>query len=494
MAKRILTLAALAAFLALGAAAGAVTPGALDPTFGSGGRVTVNMNTQVSDAQAVVVQPDGRIVVGGGAGEADFGLARLKPNGALDSAFGSGGKVTTSLGSFGAAVYGLALQPNRKIVAVGIDYLSQYASDFVVARYNPNGSLDSSFGNGGIVTTDFARLDTGHAVVVQPDGTIVVAGEAIGPGGPTIALARYRPDGSLDPGFGSGGMVQSHVGFGAGTDIARQADGKLVVSGTVSGNPGTQFALLRFNPDGSLDTSFGSAGVAEAPVGSWSTPYGVALQPDGKILAAGNAADSYGHYGWGVVRLNADGTMDDSFGHGGAVVTNTGPSGGVASAIAVQQNGKIVTAGDSPFEYATDGANLTVVRYEPNGALDRRFGKNGIVNTTFGNVEYNYGNGLALQRDGKILVSGGTMTAGGPEVIALARFFGDTCIVPDVKRKTLAAAKRAVTRAGCSPGKVRKAFSTRIARGRVISQKPAARASVVAGAKVAFVLSKGRGR
>jgi uncharacterized delta-60 repeat protein len=402
--------------------------------------------------------------------------------------------VMTPLRSFDAGVYGLALQPDRKIVAVGIDYVTQYQSDFVVARYNPNGSLDSGFGNGGIVTTDFDRLDTAHALVVQPDGTIVVAGETIGPGGPTVALARYRQDGSLDPAFGSGGKVRSPVGMGGGTGLVRQSDGKLVVSGTVPGNPGTQFALLRFDPAGSLDASFGSAGVAEAPVGSWSTPYGVALQTDGKLVVAGNAADSYGQYGWGVARLNGDGTMDESFGHGGAGVTNTGPRGGFASGVAVQRNRKIVTAGDSPLDDPTDGRTLTVVRYQPNGDLDARFGKNGIVNTTFGNVEYNYVSGLALQRDAKILVTGGAMNAGGHEVVALARFLGDTCVVPNVKRKPLAAAKRAITKTGCSSGKVKKAFSAKIAKGRVITQKPAARASVVAGTKVSLVVSKGRRR
>jgi uncharacterized delta-60 repeat protein len=494
VAKRILTLTALAASLALGAVAAQATPGQLDPTFGSDGRVTTMIGSHLSDASAVVVQRDGKIVVGGKADFANLALARFKLNGALDSAFGSSGRVMTSLGSVDAAVYGLAIQPDRKIVAAGVDYPTQYESDFVVARYNPNGSLDSSFGNGGIVTTDFDRLDTGHAVVVQPDGTIVVAGEAIGPGGPTVAIARYRANGSLDPAFGSGGKVRSPVGIGAGTGLARQPDGKLVVSGTVPGNPGPQFALLRFHSNGSFDASFGSAGIAEAPVGSRSYPYGVALQADGKVVAAGNAEDSSRHYGWGVVRLNGDGTMDETFGHDGAVVTNTGANGGFAHDVAVQQNGKIVTAGYTPLEDPTDGTHTTVVRYEPNGDLDPRFGKNGIVNTNFGNVEYNYVAGLALQRDGKILVSGGAMNAGGPEVVALARFLGDTCLVPNVKRKTLAAAKRAITRAGCSPGKVRKAVSRKVARGRVISQRPAARASVVAGTKVSLVVSRGRRR
>ena len=134
MSKRILTLTALAAFLALGVAAAEAAPGHLDPTFGSGGRVTTIIGSDESNASAVVIQRDGKIVVGGKAGNASLALARFKPNGTLDSAFGPDGRVMTSLGSFDAGVYGLALQPDRKIVAAGIDYVTQYESDFVVAR------------------------------------------------------------------------------------------------------------------------------------------------------------------------------------------------------------------------------------------------------------------------------------------------------------------------------------------------------------------------
>lgn len=490
--KRFLGLSALAAFLALSVSAAAATPGDLDKTFGSGGTVTMLIGSDESDATAVVVQPDGKIVVGGRAGNATLALARFKPNGTLDPTFGSGGRVTTSLvGSFDAAVYALALQPDGKIVAAGIDYLTQHESDFVAARYNADGSPDSTFG-GGIVTTDFDRLDTAHAIVVQPDHTIVAAGDAIGSGGPATVLARYRPDGSLDPAFGSGGKVRS-PGIGAGNGLVRQPDGKLVVAGTVAGGAGTEFAAARFGPDGSLDTAFGSQGVATAPIGSSGVPFGIALQADGRLVAAGNAADSYGQSGWGVARWNPDGTLDGTFGEGGVVVTKAGPYDGLARAVAVQRNGKIVTAGDSRRS-PPDDSEVTVVRYQPNGSLDARFGKNGIVTTSYGNVLYSYGEGLALQADGKILVAGGGMNPGSPEVVGLARLLGDTCVIPNVKRKPLSAARQAIGKAGCVAGKVTKAFSTKIAKGRVISQKPRAGARVATGTKVSLVVSKGKRR
>jgi uncharacterized delta-60 repeat protein len=491
--KRVLRLSALAAFLLLTVSAGAANPGDLDATFGSGGTVTTLIGSNESDARAVVVQPDGKIVVGGWAGSATLALARFKPNGTLDRTFGSGGKVTTSLvGAFDAAVYALALQPDGKIVAAGIDYLTQYESDFVVARYNADGSPDSTFGAGGMVTTDFDRLDAAHAVVVQPDHTIVAAGDAIGPGGPAVVLERYRPDGSFDPAFGSGGKVRS-PGIGAGNGLVRQPDGKLVVAGTVAGGTGTEFAAVRFDPDGSLDTAFGSQGVATAPVGSSGVPFGIALQADGRLVAAGNAADSYGQSGWGVARWNPDGTLDGTFGEAGVVVTKAGPYDGLPRAVAVQRNGKIVTAGDSRRS-PPDDSEVTVVRYQPNGSLDGRFGKHGIVTTSYGNVLYSYGEGLALQGDGKILVAGGGMNAGSPEVVGLVRLLGDTCVVPNVKRKPLDAARQAIGKAGCAAGKVTKAFSTKIAKGRVISQKPRAGARVATGTRVSLVVSKGKRR
>jgi uncharacterized delta-60 repeat protein len=493
--KQVLGLSALTAFLVLSvSAAGAANPGDLDRSFGSGGRVTTLIGSDESDARAVVVQPDGKIVVGGWAGSGTLALARFEPNGALDPTFGSGGKVTTSLvGSFDAAVYALALQSDRKIVAAGIDSLTQYESDFVVARFNADGTADTTFGGGGIVTTDFDRFDTAHAVVVEPDHTIVAAGDSIGPGGPAAVLARYRPDGSLDPTFGSGGEVRGPTGFGAGTGLVRQPDGRLVVTGTVAEGSGTAFAAVRFGPDGSLDTAFGSQGVATAPVGNSGVPFGVALQADGRLVAAGNAADSYDQSGWGVARWNPDGTLDDTFGQGGVVVTKAGPYDGLPRAVAVQRNGKIVTAGDSRRS-PPDDSEVTVVRYRPNGSLDVRFGKNGIVTTSYGNVLYSYGEGLALQGDGKILVAGGAMNAGSPEVVGLARLLGDICVVPNVKRKPLTAARRAIGKAGCVAGGVTRAFSTKIAKGRVISQKPKAGARVAAATKVSLVVSKGKRR
>jgi uncharacterized delta-60 repeat protein len=493
--KRILRLTALATFLVLGVSAAGATAGDLDQTFGSGGKVTTRIGPAGSDARAVVVQPDGKIVVGGRADQTDgstgsFGLARFSRDGTLDPTFGSGGKVRTSFGQ-SSQIEALALQPDDKIVAAGYDFV-RTGEDFTLARYNSNGSLDSSFGDGGRVTTDFTTGDEGHAVVVQPDGKIVVAGRALR----AFALARYRPDGSLDPSFASGGKVVSgyaQVERGA-SALVLQSDGKLVAAGGVYLHSRSQFGLVRFNKDGSLDRNFGSDGLALAVVGSgsYNFPNALALQGDGKIVAAGFGWDTNGNPDWGLARWDRDGMIDQTFGQSGVVVTK---SANWAAAVAVEPNGKIVTAGDT-YSSGSSSSLVTLIRYRTNGDLDLGFGKGGIVTTRYSDDALNYGVALALQFDGKVLVAGNSSAVSiSSAQVGLARFLGDIpCVVPQVKRKPLATAKRAITKAGCLRGKVARRFSANVKKGRIVSQKPGAGVSVAAATKVDLVVSKGKRR
>lgn len=488
--KRTFGLAALATSLVVSVSAGAANPGDLDATFGSGGKVTTRIGSQDSWAEAVVVQPDGKIVVGGPqgppAGDAwGFGLARFNRDGTLDTTFGSGGKVMTSFGQTGR-IEAVALQKDQKIVAAGWSFVTG-GQDFAVARYNANGSLDASFGDGGRVTTDFTTGDEGNAVVIQPDSKIVVAGQTLG----KLVLIRYQADGSLDPSFGSFGRVVSIESERGASALALQRDGKLVATGGVYLEGRGQFGVVRFNADGSLDGNFGSDGVAHAVVGSgvWSYPNGVALQGDGKIVAAGVWEDNLGRFNWGVVRWNRDGTLDPIFGQGGVVVTSK--RGTWAGAVAVQPNGKILVTGDSQ---SSDGSMATLVRFQTDGALDPGFGKDGFVTTAFGDDPYNYGSALALQPDGKVLVAGSSFAPPpSNSQVGVVRFLGDpTCVVPKVKGKLLAAAKRAIRKAGCLPGKLTRRFSAKVRKGRIVSQKPGPGASVATATKVALVVSKGR--
>jgi len=305
------------------------------------------------------------------------GLVQTTP-GALDQSFGNGGKVVTDLGGFDE-VHAMAVQNDGKIIAAGTT-----AVDFGLARYNPDGSLDMGFGVGGKVTTDiyptilFERV---NAIALQPDGKIVVAGYA--GGGGTInwdfALVRYDVDGSLDKSFGKGGKVttefQSFNSTEYGFALAIQSDGKIIVGGTCS-SPSLLdqvFGVVRYNLDGSLDPTFGNGGKTTITFVN-NSDYAeiinsLALQPDGKIVAAGFAANDFG-----MVRLNPNGTLDTSFGAGGKVRTDFDPVTDVdvdidgALAISLQPDGHILLAGRSIRSPGNEG--LSLARYNPDGTLD----------------------------------------------------------------------------------------------------------------------------
>ncbi|MFD6986406.1 calcium-binding protein, partial [Streptomyces sp. NPDC059956] len=390
--------------LALPAAALAA-PGELDLTFGGTGMVTADLGGG-DVAGAVVVQPDGKIVTAGVGGPnpdfGDFAVARHNPDGSLDVSFGTGGRVTTDFGDEDVA-FAVALQADGKIVAAGTADLNT-GLEFGMARYNADGSPDTSFGIGGKVTTDLGGIYDSEAlkVAVQPDGKIVAAGRG-GFEGFDFAVARYNTDGSLDSGFGMGGTVATDPSFGAAgwaQGMALQPDGKIVTAG-----PGVNcaFEVIRYNTDGSLDTSFSEDG--KAPVCFVNTDgafaYEVAVQPDGKIVTAGwAAADIFGPRTFAVGRLNPDGSPDPSFGPEGRGVTTPFASGAEARAMVLQSDGKIVAAGRT----GPSDLDFAVARYMPDGSLDTGYGTGGKVVTDFGNSG---AHGLALQADGKAIAVGG---------------------------------------------------------------------------------------
>ncbi|MFI7635963.1 hypothetical protein [Nonomuraea sp. NPDC049400] len=378
-------------------------PGDLDPGFGSGGKVTTDFGGD-DVAEGVAVQPDGKIVVIGRT-IGVFALARYNSDGSLDSGFGSGGKVTTDFGGDDSAS-AVALQPDGEIVVVGH---GGPGGDFALARYNSDGTLDSSFGADGRVTTDFGGSgDAALAVALQADGKIVAAGA--GGGTFVFALARYNSDGSLDSGFGSGGKVTTDL-TGASEHartVAVQSDGMIVAAGR-SGGAG-DFAVVRYNADGGLDSGFGTLGVVTTSFGTFEDfAEGMALQSDGKILAAGYSGGTDSDFA--LVRYNGDGTLDPGFGSGGKVTTDfaSGGSDG-ANAVVLQADGKIVAAGRGVGTFALS-------RYDSDGSLDPGFGSGGKVTTDFGTSA---ATAVALQADSKIVAAGFSGLVGGD--FALARY------------------------------------------------------------------------
>jgi uncharacterized delta-60 repeat protein len=407
---------------------------------------------------AVALQNDGKLVV---AGESDrsFAVARYLPDGSLDPGFGSDGKVVvTQVGaaetSFEGELSALALQADGKIVVVGRTW-QQYSNDIAVVRFNADGTLDASFGDGGKVTTNFpdsvppthsapgptsgyglrsqdptnspgpppsSRLtygeygyDEASAVGIQADGKLVVGG---------TSLVRYNPDGTLDTSFGSGGRVTTKVHA-----LAVQRDGKIVVVGAAGA-----FAVARYTSDGTLDASFGAGGTVTTKFGKVDEAESVALQADGKLVVVGRSFNGRS-VGLAMARYNPDGTLDTSFGRGGTVTSdscayqveerfaNSIGTGGLPGSWGgiLQADGKIVVRG-SPMTALCPASML--LRYNPDGSQDGTFGKGGRVTTARSREDGALSN-PTIQGDGKIVV-GGTSGRG----FALARYNPDGNLDP----------------------------------------------------------------
>jgi uncharacterized delta-60 repeat protein len=335
--------------------------------------------------------------------------------GELDSTFGVGGKVLTD---FGGAdyVHALALQDDGKIIAAGetLD-VTTFESEFVVARYAADGSLDAGFGVGGEVTTNFGGpTDTADAVAIQTDGKIVAAGTTADGAGSDIALARYKADGSPDETFDLDGKVLTD--FDSTIDVATaltiQPDGKLLVAGRtrpfgpIATNP-YNFALARYNADGSLDPSFdGDGKVATDFAGSEDWAWGLDVAPDGKIVVAGyqlNRAASSAAIE--VARYNVDGSLDSTFGGGDGKVLDESAVTSGAYDVVVDPDGGVVVAGGVNGESSHAGGDLALVRYSSSGSLDSDFGVGGVARADFG-MEASAAVGLVRQPDGRFLAAG----------------------------------------------------------------------------------------
>jgi uncharacterized delta-60 repeat protein len=400
--------------------------GVLDTSFGTAGVAITDFTGGAMDSiSALVVQPDGKIVTAGRAGSADIynlALARYNTDGSLDASFGDGGKVITLFpNAVRSGARAIVLQPDGKIVAAGWTYSPSNGS-FALARYNSDGSLDAAFGSGGMVATSFGDADIAeaHAVAIQADSKIVAAGRVtrFRSGSASsfgVAFIRYNSDGSLDSSFGSGGVVNSPSPTGLATAFFVQPNGGIYVGGSDSELAGPngrlllngKFLLARYNSDGALDSNFGLGGVATAVFQEqhgyiYSAVYAIAVQADGKILAAGVAGIYCDSTQFGLARFNTDGSVDSAFGAGGTVATRFNPSADDgANALAVQPDGKIIVAGASSptgFDY-----DFALARYNIDGSLDQTFGAGGKVTANFLSE---YATAVGLEPDGRIVAAG----------------------------------------------------------------------------------------
>jgi uncharacterized delta-60 repeat protein len=359
--------------------------GRLDASFGQGGKVVTDLGSG-SDTTAldVALQRDGKIVAVG-LGSNGFELVRYRASGRLDTTFGSGGEVLTSVGRYSGAS-AIAIQRDGKLVVTGWSQADFSGTPrLALVRYTRSGKLDASFGRGGRVPTSIASADDRQvgAVAVQPDGGIVVAYRS--------GVARYNADGTLDPTFGAGGEVATETGV---TTLGVQRDGKIVAVGY---GP----VVTRYSSDGSLDASFGTDGTVRTSWRSKASPdaggadRSLAIQVDGKLVVAG-WSDALNHRGdhpntpnddIALARYTPEGRLDTSFGRGGKVLTSFDVSGNWetrAWGVVIQPNGKIVVAGDRSLGAGDESRGFLLVRYSRQGRLDGSFGRGGKLLTDFG--------------------------------------------------------------------------------------------------------------
>jgi uncharacterized delta-60 repeat protein len=423
--------------------------GTLDATFGPGGSVVTNFSANTDDyGYAIAVQPDGKVIVAGQSGVYPMfhsALVRYNANGTLDSTFGNAGKTIATLDTNGDQLIALVLQPDGKIVAAGALIQNNFQTAFLLARFNPNGSVDQTFANGGSVVTTFGNQGAAaSAVVLQPDGKIVVVGwSGAGPYSELndFALARFDSNGSPDQSFGSGGKLKTHFDgvYNTGsraTAALLQSDGKLVVTGVYK-NEGTarEFALARYNSNGSLDQTFGTAGKRTTSLGiSDSQASSAVLQPDGKIVMAGYFSTGHRNHDFALARFEANGDIDSTFGNGGKVITDLfSATDDIAYDLTLQRDGKLLASGRTG-QYPDFRFGLA--RYQPNGTLDQGFGTAGKVMTGFGgSSEQSFA--AALQSDSAIVVAGYSINSSidfvvaryhvTPHAAAPADFDGDGC-------------------------------------------------------------------
>jgi len=422
------------------------TPGTLDASFGTRGTVITDLGGSAA-ARALAVQPDGKIVAAGLAfinDVSNVALARYNTNGTLDASFGTVGIVTTPFdfpGNFDQ-VSGVVFQTDGKIVLAGSTGIGLFAN-FALARFNSDGTLDASFGTGGMVTTNFGQVSAqAFSVAVQADGKIVAAGYGNIDGGEDFALARYNSNGTLDASFGTGGKVTTAFLGSAGQafafafSVAIQPDGRIVAAGYASmgpagaSTPTFDFALARYNSNGTLDTSFGTGGrVTTDFAGPNDQASSIAVQPDGRIVVAGAAGGFLNRgFDFALARYNSNGTLDATFGTGGKATTDFAGVDDVPSSIALQGDGKIVVVGRTGI---IDTFDFALARYNSNGTLDTSFGTSGKVTTDFAGSS-DQATSVALQADGNIVAAGGGNLNGRFE-FALARYVGGAALPkPDI--------------------------------------------------------------
>jgi uncharacterized delta-60 repeat protein len=352
--------------------------GSLDTSFNSTGKLIqpVGIGQDDCNPNSMMIQPDGKIVMVGygfnsNIGGIDFGVIRLNQDGSLDTSFNSTGKLIQPVGIGNDAASGVAIQSDGKILVGG--YSSQSAKadfDFSLIRLNADGSLDTSFNSTGTLIQPIGSgSDIASSITIQSDGKILLSGSS----NTGFSLIRLNPDGNLDTSFnGTGKLIQPVGSWDSGYSLTLQPDGKILVGGESSDSTGTNrdFSLIRLNTDGSLDTSFNGTGKLIQPVGAGTdTSSSIVLQADGQILLGGKSWNGT-DFDFSLIRLNSDGTLDNSFNGTGKLIQHIGSGADAGASITLQSDGKIVLAGQS---WNGTDYDFSLIRLNPDGSLDSHF-------------------------------------------------------------------------------------------------------------------------
>ena len=406
-------------FILLTSLAGALfaQPQFLDSTFDADGMVITPIATSATLEMcfSVAVHSNGKIIAGGDTRTGNtYALALYNADGSLDNNFGTGGKVTTAIGGFSSAGV-VGFQSDGKILAGGTSLGT--ALTFCLVRYLVNGTLDAGFGAGGIAATAFPGGS--RSMAIQADGKIILAGGSSN----NFGLVRFDTNGVLDNTFGTGGTLTTSFGVTSSPfHVSVRADGKITVvgAGTIGVGAGAFSTALaaRYDSFGNLDVTFGTAGKLTVSTNMMFTPSTAAIQTDGKIVVGGEAPPN--PYNFAIARFDSTGTLDNAFGTLGVDTTDIlGRSRDHVSSLAIQPDGKIVVAGYAGQVTTSPLLSFALVRYLANGSLDLGFGNGGKIFTDFGGGN-NTISSIALQTDGNI-VAGGGFSSGSPG-FTLARY------------------------------------------------------------------------
>lgn len=393
-----------------------------DEDFGGDGVVSSDFPVGKDNViQGMGLQADGKVVAVGfsfNGSDDDIALARYLPDGSLDPAFDGDGWLLTDLfgGGSNEEARAMVVQKDGKILVAGYTDGGEDL-DFLLVRYNPDGSLDMDFdGDGWRVSDFYGSHESANGLTLQADGKLLVAGYTYQDTDADFAIARYHPDGSLDTSFGGVGWVR--LDFAGGKDMAKgvavQADGRIVVVGEAEvGVDSADFALARFNPEGSLDATFDGDGWLLTDLeGNYDIGKALVVQPEGKIVVSGDSSGDMA-----VVRYNTDGSLDASFDEDGWLKLDFYGMRSANNSLLIQPNGKLIVVGNVHF---CDENDFALARLTPDGNLDRSFEDDGLLLSYIVDIS-DFGNVLVQQPDGKLIV-GGKVYNSSDEDFLIARY------------------------------------------------------------------------